>query len=753
MKNYTHFCLPIFIISFILNSALPTFGQNAPFDIYDYRTYNGSFNDLREHHEGQAGNEFLRMNATSYYDKDGFTMRDRGNVRSISNQVFNQYSSKPNPQGLSSMMFTFLQFLDHDITFTEQGNSELSPIAIPKGDPHFDPFNTGTMQMPFTRVHASEGNSAFNSNNQRQQVNEITAWIDASMVYGSDEDRAKWLRSGQCGKLKVSPSFNGDLLPCNTITGNCADRIDPNAPLMDGAVSRTGQLVKVFVAGDARANEQPGLTALHTLFVREHNRICDQLTARSGCNDEANYQAARKIVGGLIQSILYNEVLPLLGVDLDSDSYKQDSKGEIINSFATAAYRLGHTMITAEIPMIYEDCLQGRSVPIEMLPLQTAFFNPSIIQAEGITPILRGLSAQTQESIDAKIVDPLRNFLFGAPGAGGLDLAALNIQRGRDHGLPDYNSLRRMFGLRLVRNFNQINADPQIANTLEDLYDRVGNIDPWVGLLSEKPLPGKAIGETLAAILSYQFNNLRQSDRFYYTRDPMLTSYEKANITQTTLADVIRHNTEFKSAQNSFLANNKCLPAATVASEHIIECNEMLIDHSNNGHLVIKGTPNVSYKFDISRDPMGISSVYSCTMLCGDALERDLAPGKYYIDVSNKRNKEVCKAEIEVIPTIAASSKAAISPDFTSTQLNTTTLSVYPNPASSEVRVNYSGALESSATIYLINTFGQVLQTYQQEKGNTQRMIDVSSFAAGLYTIAVQVADRPTMLHQKVVIE
>ena len=750
MKNYTYFSLPIFIISFILNSALPVFGQ---LDIYDYRTYNGSFNDLRMSQEGQAGNEFLRMNAASYYDKDGHTMKDRGNVRTISNQMFNQYSSKPNPEGLSSMVFTFLQFLDHDITFTEQGSSESEPISIPKGDPHFDPFNTGSMEMPFTRVHASDGTNAINSDNQRQQINEVTAWIDASMVYGSDKVRANWLRSGECGKLKVSPSSNGDLLPCNTITGNCADRLDPNAPLMDGAVSRTGELTKVFVAGDIRANEQPGLTALHTLFVREHNRICEQLTARRGCNDELNYQTARKIVGGLIQSILYNEVLPLMGVDLAADSYKQDSKGEIINSFATAAYRLGHTMITSEIPMIYEDCLQGRNVPIEMLPLQTAFFNPSIIQAEGITPILRGLSAQTQESLDAKIVDPLRNFLFGAPGSGGLDLVALNIQRGRDHGLPDYNSLRNMFGLSLTRSFSQISADPQIANTLEDLYDRVDNVDPWVGMLSEKPLPGKAVGETLAAILSYQFNALRQADRFYYTRDPLLTSYEKATITQTTLADVIRNNTEFKTTQNAFLANNKCLSITAATSKQIIECNEMLIDHSVNGQLVIKGAPDVSYKFDISRDPMGIWNIHSCSMLCGDALEKELAPGKYYIDVKNKRNKEVCKAEIEVIPTIAANSKAAISPDLTNTQFNSTTLSIYPNPASDEVRVNFTTVLENSATIYLINTFGQVLQTFQQAKGISQRTIDVSNFPAGLYTVAVQVADAPSMLHQKVVIE
>jgi len=198
----------------------------------------------------------------------------------------------------------------------------------------------------------------------------------------------------------VSPSINGDLLPCNTTTGNCKDEIDPHAPEMDGMISRSGALQKVFVAGDIRANEQPGLTALHTLFVREHNRICEELSAVNGCNDEANYQHARKIVGGTIQAILYNELLPLLGVELDVDKYLQSANGSIVNSFATAAFRLGHTMVTAEIPMIYDDC-NSSTAAIEMLPIKDAFFNPSIIEAEGIDPILNGLKAQTQEAIDA----------------------------------------------------------------------------------------------------------------------------------------------------------------------------------------------------------------------------------------------------------------------------------------------------------------------------------------------------------------
>ena len=746
MKIYTNYQQLFLLLAIGLYFAFPANGQHLT--IFDYRTIDGSNNDLHVANEGKAGSEFKRMTATSYYDKDGQTMMDRGNARQISNQMFQQHSSKPDPRGLSSLIFTYLQFIDHDITFTKQGKEESSPITIPKGDPLFDPFATGNVEIPFTRVGRSE-NSGGNGSSPRQQINEITSWIDASMVYGSTEERAKWLRSGECGKLKVSPSIHGDLLPCNTTTGNCNDPIDHNAPEMDGERSRNGIPLKVFVAGDIRANEQPGLTALHTLFVREHNRVCDQLRATVGCNDEENYQYARKIVGGKIQAILYNELLPLLGIELEVDKYLQTADGTILNSFATAAFRLGHTMVTESIPMIYGDCNATTAPSIEMLPIHEAFFNPSIIQTEGIVPILSGLEAQTQEATDAKVVSPLRNFLFGAPGAGGLDLTALNIQRGRDHGLPDYNNLRSMFGLRTVRNFSQISEDQGVTATLEDLYEEVGNIDAWVGLLAETPLPNKSVGETLHAILAFQFNALRQADRFYFTRDPLLTLAEKATLSKTTLAEVIHLNTRNQTMQNAFVASGACLPTPIVASNSV-ECNEVLITYTDEGHLEIQGVANLSYQYSIARDQMGLSSVYKCNMDCGDFLQYDLPAGHYYINVANSKNKTICQTEIEVIPAIA-NNRLGMYSDLKTTTSISQTLAVYPNPALDQLSIDVGQTLEQPATIFLLNALGQVVQTHQQVE--SVRTIDVRKLPSGVYQVAAKMEGTNELLHQKVVIQ
>ncbi len=514
---------------------------------YLYRTMNGSYNSFYDVNKGKAHTPFIRRYNNAAYDIDGQSMVDRGNPRDISNLVCQQNENIPDPDGLSNMVFTFLQFLDHDITATEEGNDELAPISIPAGDPYFDPFNTGQESLPFTRVAFEEGTGTDQSN-PRQQINSITSWIDASMIYGSDLERMQWLRSGVEGKLRKSNSPNGNLLPYNTIDGSYDSEIDPNAPFMQGNMNPDGTYNKIFVSGDVRANEQIGLTAMHTIFMREHNRICDQLVSQGITNDEKNFQYARKIVGGIIQSIVYNELLPALGIYTGNQQYNPYKSPDIFNEFATAAFRLGHTMLSEDILIVSNDCEEESKL------LSDAFFRPSFFRENDLANLMRGLASQTQEKVDAKIVDGVRNFLFGPPGAGGLDLASLNIQRGRDHGLPDFNTIRSNFGLSKYSNINQISSDPEVQEALSLAYGDVDNIDAWIGMLCEDNLNGSAVGQTLHKILSLQFINIRQSDRFYYSRDPLLRWSQKNAISNTKLADVINRNTSSDDLSNVFFA-------------------------------------------------------------------------------------------------------------------------------------------------------------------------------------------------------
>jgi hypothetical protein len=159
-------------------------------------------------------------------------------------------------------------------------------------------------------------------------------------------------------------------------------------------------------------------------------------------------------------------------------------------------------------------------------------------------------------------VDGIRNNLFGPPGNGGTDLAALDIQRGRDHGLPDYNNLRGNYGLAPVTSFDQISSDPAIQEKLEQLFGNVDNIDAFTGILAEDHLPGTSAGPLLHAIMGNQFERLRDGDRFFYTTDPLLQSpevQEILDINDVTLANVIRWNTNIVNIQDNVFFDRSVL--------------------------------------------------------------------------------------------------------------------------------------------------------------------------------------------------
>src|SRR6185295_17624543 len=163
---------------------------------------------------------------------------------------------------------------------------------------------------------------------------------------------------------------------------------------------------------------------------------------------------------------------------------------------------------------------QGGYVTVDgEMELRDAFFNPNVYRQTGPDGMLKYAASTHAEEMDNQLVDSLRNFLFGAPGQGGLDLASLNIQRGRDHGLADYNSVRAAYGLPRVTSFAQITSDTTLQQKLQTLYNGdVNNIDLWVGAMAEDHVPGTSVGPLVRRILADQFQRLRDGDRFWYQR-------------------------------------------------------------------------------------------------------------------------------------------------------------------------------------------------------------------------------------------
>ena len=544
--------LPVIVMS---AWCLLAYGQE--FDTDRYRTIDGMYNNPDNPGWGAAGENLQRVTSVGYVD--GISAPSGGvgrpNPRYVSNLLFAQDSPLKDPLNLSDYTWVFGQFIDHDIGLTPDGD-EPAMIPVPEGDPWFDPLRSGSVLIPMRR-NVFDPETGNTRGNPRQHPNMITAFIDGSGVYGSEEERAHWLRTFSGGKLKTSA---GGLMPYNTVTGQYEDEIDPHAPENDDPVGLTD---KLFVGGDVRANENPLLASLHTLFVREHNRVCDELAVQNpDWSDEMLYQHARKLVGGFIQSITYNEWLPAMGVHLPAYAgYQADVNPQLFNVFTAAAFRLGHTLLSGNLMRMGAE---GEIIEQGNMTLAEAFFNPFAIVETGMEPFLRGMGVQAQQTFDSKMIDDVRNFLFGAPGAGGLDLAAININRGRERGLPDFNTVRSDFGLRPYRVFGQLNPDIDVFMRMLVLYRSVNWIDPWVGMLAEQPLNGALFGETVMKIMEVQFGALRDGDRFFYMNDPVLSDTEKDMISNTKFSDIIMRNTDIDLMQsNVFYAterNSLCSP-------------------------------------------------------------------------------------------------------------------------------------------------------------------------------------------------
>jgi hypothetical protein len=266
----------------------------------------GTGNNLINPAWGSAGIDLIRIAAAAY--ADGLSApagSSRPSARVISNALSDQTDpldpsqdlNVVNDMGLSDMIYVFGQFLDHDLDHTSPTSGQSFDIAA---DQAGDPFNPPG-SIPFTR---SEFDPTTGTTGPRQQINDVTSFLDGSMIYGSDAATALALRTLSGGRLKTSP---GNLLPLDNST------YFPNgAPTManDANIVPSTQL---FAAGDVRANENIELTAMQTLFVREHNRIAAQLQAANpSWSDEQLYQQARRTVIAELQIITYTEWLPAL---------------------------------------------------------------------------------------------------------------------------------------------------------------------------------------------------------------------------------------------------------------------------------------------------------------------------------------------------------------------------------------------------------------------------------------------------------
>lgn len=415
------------------------------------------------------------------------TSQSFDNARDISNAIFQQSPAEETPdhRRLSALCFLWGQFLDHDVVLSRtNASAPLITIHVDGDDPFFpDPIENITMRDQLKDTETGT------------PLNFQTPYIDGSVIYGYNLTRLNTkLRAMQDGLMIVD--------------------VEGNLP-----IDQYG----MFISGDERVNEHIGLTAMHTLWVREHNRLARELKRdwHPTWTDEQLFWKARQLVIAKMQHITMQEWLPALTgrptQETEFDILLANDGLQLDVEWTAAVFRIGHSMVP------YQFMLDGE--PFMILP--EMFFNATFFRTLGMADVLQSHAETPNQKTDDKVVHALRNILFRMSGH---DLVAFNIERGRILHLPSYREYMQCISKSI----------PAGTPNTEDK-------DLYVGVLQE-PLPSDQLSSlppTAAYVFEHQLNKMRTGDPNWYewpTQRAAIGPHYYPLIEQTTLARVMHLN-------------------------------------------------------------------------------------------------------------------------------------------------------------------------------------------------------------------
>lgn len=438
------------------------------------------------------------------------------NPRTISNVVMGSGNSTDNASttdpSASAWLYTFGQFVDHDLDLEAVDSTDIS-IPVPAGDPNFADGSSIALDRAITDPTTGT------------ITNTTAGYLDLSQVYGSDPTTAASLRNSD-GTMKTS---TGDALS-----------------LADGG----------FVSGDPRVMENPELTAITTMFVREHNYWVGQLTTQNPTwSGDQLYNMAKSITTAEYQNVIYSEYLPALIGSAATGSYSgydPTVNAQVTQEFSTAAFRVGHSQVSGTQTEIDNN---GNENSSQSLADSFASTPSQDLANDGINALIRNMSSELSQATDVYAVDGLRNLLATDPDK--MDLIAIDIQRERDVGIGTLNQTRIALGLTPYTSFDQLTSDPTVQANLQTTYSNIDQVDLFVGGLAEDHAAEGVVGPTFQAIIAKQFDALRAGDRFFWQNENFDPA-TKQTIGATTLGDIIQRDTGTAvEQQNVFVATER----------------------------------------------------------------------------------------------------------------------------------------------------------------------------------------------------
>jgi hypothetical protein len=528
---------------FDLEDACPAHADSdaAPEEKVQFRSFDGTYNDLECPQMGAEETSFGRNVPLDEVDPETDTLMEPS-PRTVSRKLLARDQFKP-VKILNLLAASWIQFQVHD--WFAHVKSDHRKHQIPLDDD--DPWPHETMDIEATEP-ATSGDGQ-----PPAYANRNTHWWDGSQIYGSSAETAKRLRTGSDGKMKMGDEA---LLPLD----------------VDGVVL-TG----------FHDNWWIGLSMLHALFVAEHNAICDRLKRdHPSWEDERLFQQARLINAALLAKIHTIEWTPaILPHPTVSKALNINWDGVVSDGLKSLFPFLDHNEVLGGIPRSPTNhhgtpySLTEEFVGVyrmhPLLPDDFHFHSAETGESLGehsLTDVSLGNTRNIMETYELR--DLFYSFGIAHPGAlklhnypqdlrsmtrpdgTDLDLAAIDVLRDRERGLPRYNDFREMLRMDRVTSFEELTGDPETAAQVKAVYDGdIDKVDLMVGLFAEPLLEGFGFSETAFRIFIVMASRRLKSDRFF-TSDFTEERYTKAGlewIEENTMLTVLkRHLPELKPA-------------------------------------------------------------------------------------------------------------------------------------------------------------------------------------------------------------
>ncbi|NEP34156.1 peroxidase family protein [Moorena sp. SIO3B2] len=506
------------------------------------RTADGSFNDPNDPKMGMAGTRFGRNVALKYAYPDEKNLLNP-NPRTISRKLLTRDEFVP-ASTLNLTAAAWIQFQTHD-WFSHGYNESQEKIEIPLEQD--DPWPEEHRPLEIETTPKDPTRSEDDTNNPPTFINRETHWWDASQIYGSYQETIDKVRSHVDGKMIIG---DDGLLPVNPENGIDIVGFDDNWWI--------------------------GLSMLHILFVKEHNTICDHLKKQyPDWTDDDLFDHARLINAALLAKIHTVEWTPgILGHPAVQVAMRANWWGLLGQEFKNRFGRLGDSEAVSGIIGSATDhhgapfYLTEEFVSVyRMHPLIPDEFQFYSVQdgKELLTKDFFEVSGKRSRAIleQVDIADLFYSFGISHPGAVTLynypkklqqlvrdngevfDLAAVDILRDRERGVPRYNQFRELIGRDRVKSFEEITEKPEWAKELREVYNNdIDSVDLMIGMFAENPPKGFGFSDTAFRIFILMASRRLKSDRFF-TKDYTAEIYTQFGLDwiekNTFISVVLRH--------------------------------------------------------------------------------------------------------------------------------------------------------------------------------------------------------------------